>query len=793
MRELRTQIVLFIALILLTGLGVAAILLWWPTGGRTRLPASMPGVADYPAATYIGRSSCIDCHQQEAELWAGSDHDLAMQDANEDTVLGDFDDATFTHFGITTKFYRKDGGFYVNTAGPGGELQDYKIAYTFGITPLQQYLIAFPGGRYQVLGVSWDSRPESLGGQRWYSLYPDESILPDDPLYWTGPNQNWNFMCAECHSTNLQKNYDLATDSYDTRWAEMNVSCESCHGPGSNHVGWAKDAKRGIGNGDPAKGLAFRMESDGGTWQFEPDTNTAQRTRLREDQSMIQMCARCHSRRTVVAGEYRYGQDLLDTHRPELLTEGLYYADGQILDEVYVYGSFLQSRMYRKGVTCTDCHDPHSMKTYAPGNALCATCHLPDKFDTPSHTFHEQGTEAGSCVACHMPTKNYMGVDARLDHSIRVPRPDLSVELGVPNACNKCHEDQSYGWAAQAVAKWYGPDRRNEPHYGEALYAGQTGIPGANEMLAALADNPVQPGIARATAVSLLRDYPTQISYETIQKHVGNSDPMVRYAALSALEMSEPSLRLPVAYGLLEDPVLSVRVEAARVLAPVDTTQLNAAQRRAIKRGIEGYIQSQLANADRAESHMNIALVRTQRGQVDLAEQSYRTAIRINPMFAQAYVNLADLYRATERDDRSIQVLEEAVEAGVKEGVIHYSLGLALVRLGKTPDAIQAFQRAVELSPQDPRFGYTLGIALNSTEEPKRALQVLADTHQRHPTDQSTLYALMTISRDSGELDAALSYANTLLALNPDNPNAIKAFIQQAQRRRGQSGRRADD
>lgn len=398
MRQLRTQIGLFITLILLIGLAVTAVSLWWPTGGGSPLPVSVDGVLDYPPATYIGRASCNDCHQREHELWTGSHHDLAMEVANERTVLGDFDNTTFTHYGVTTTFYKKGGKFFANTEGPEGEMHDYEIAFTFGVTPLQQYLVAFPGGRYQVLGTCWDSRPESEGGQRWYHLYQDEPIPHDDPLHWTGPNQNWNFMCAECHSTNLRKNYDLATDSFDTRWSEINVSCEACHGPGSNHAKWAKATERGNGNGDKAMGLAYQMKDDGGTWLFEPGANTAQRTVPREDQSTIHMCARCHSRRTVVSDEFRHGQDLLDTHQPQLLTENIYHADGQILDEVYVYGSFLQSKMYQKGVTCTDCHAPHSMRVYSPGNTLCATCHLPD-----THQPAPSRRAPGLAGAAHLP------------------------------------------------------------------------------------------------------------------------------------------------------------------------------------------------------------------------------------------------------------------------------------------------------------------------------------------------------------------------------------------------------
>lgn len=781
MSSLRNQVLLLALIVSGIALGSLALTTWYPSVNPSTPTGAPTGSANYLPATYVGRSTCIDCHEQEQTLWTGSHHDLAMQVANDDTVLGDFNDVTFTHFDVTSTFFKNDGRFFVNTDGPDGAMHDYEIAYTFGVTPLQQYLIAFPDGRYQALGISWDSRPKEEGGQRWYHLYPDEPIPHNDELHWTGPSQNWNFMCAECHSTDLRKNYDLSTNTFNTTWSELNVSCEACHGPSSNHVKWANDKERGIDRGDPTMGMAFQIKDDGGTWEFAPDAVTAQRTKPREDRAMEQMCAQCHSRRASLTDRYKHGQDLLDTHRLSLLDENLYFPDGQILDEVYVYGSFLQSKMHQKGVTCTNCHDPHSMQTLATGNTLCSQCHLPDTFDTPDHHFHEQDTEASQCVACHMPTRTYMGADDRLDHSIRIPRPDLSIKLGSPNACNKCHDEETNEWSEDALNDWYGPYRRNEPHYGEALHAAQTNAPNADKKLVKLANDETRPEIVRATALSLLREHPSPLSYRTIQDYAKNDDPMIRLAALYALDSTEPALRLPIAFDLLDDPVRSVRNEAGRILAPVDTTTLEDAQRQAIEQGLENYIQTQLVNADRAESHLNIALVYTQRGQAEPAEQAYRTAIRVNPNFVQAYANLADLYRATERDDQAVQLLQQAIDAGANQGVIHYSLGLAYVRQGQTPEALHAFQRAAEVTPEDPQFGYTLGIALNSTGQPQRALQTLADNHQRHLTDQPTLFALMTISRDQKQWDAALQYANALLKLNPENPQAIRAFIQQIQ------------
>jgi hypothetical protein len=335
---------------------------------------------------YVGRDSCIDCHKREYELWKGSDHDIAMQEANEHTVLGEFNNAVFTQYGTTSKFYIRDGKYYVFTEGPGGELDEYEIAYTFGVTPLQQYLVEFPGGRYQMLPLCWDTRPPELGGQRWFHIYPDERIAPKDVLYWTKVNQNWNYMCAECHSTNVRKNYDLRNDRYQTTYSEIDVSCEACHGPGSKHTNWAKllDREKGFSEED-MMGLRFRLKDpDKGTWVFNMETGNARRTVPLRSIQQIEACARCHSRRRVINEDYIHGRTLLDTHVPSLLVEDLYFADGQIQDEVYVYGSFLQSKMFSKGVLCHDCHEPHSMRVYSHGNVLCYRCHLQQKFGAKS-------------------------------------------------------------------------------------------------------------------------------------------------------------------------------------------------------------------------------------------------------------------------------------------------------------------------------------------------------------------------------------------------------------------------
>ena len=380
-------------------------------------------------------------------------------------MLGDFDDAKFRHSGIESRFFRRDGKFMVRTDGPDGKLADFEISYTFGVWPLQQYLIEFPGGRYQTLGIAWDAREKSEGGQRWFHIYPNEKMDYRDQLHWTGMYQNWNLQCAACHSTNLRKGYDAASNTYKTTFSEINVACEACHGPASRHVEWAKQAKPPYSAKDD-KGLITLKTRWNEAWKFAAtDVASAQRDRP-ADAAAMNTCAACHARRSTITENGTPGAPLEDTHRLALLTAPNYYADGQQREEVYVWSSFLQTTMYQRGVTCMDCHEPHALKLRAEGNALCVRCHNAAAFDTEKHHFHKAGTKGAQCVECHMPAQNYMVVDARRDHGIRSPRPDLSVALGSPNACTQCHADRKPGWAIAAMDQWYGKTWRDRPHYG---------------------------------------------------------------------------------------------------------------------------------------------------------------------------------------------------------------------------------------------------------------------------------------------------------------------------------------
>jgi len=708
-------------------------------------------------AVYMGAKQCTSCHQEQFKLWQGSHHDLAMQHANEKTVLGDFNNTTFDYFGTVSKFYKKDKTFFVQTDGPDGKLTDYPIAYTFGVYPLQQYLIKFPQGRYQALNVVWDTRSKKQGGQRWFHLYPDEHIKHNDELHWTGINQNWNFMCADCHSTNLDKNYDLANKQYKTNWSEIDVGCEACHGPASKHIAWTENKDKAVK--DKGFSIAFN-ERKNISWVIDSVTGNAKRNPVKQSNIEIKTCAQCHSRRTTMKPGARPEHALLDNFQPSLLTEPLYHADGQINGEVYVYGSFIQSKMFHAGVTCSDCHEPHSLKIRADGNALCGQCHLPTKYDAAEHHLHKKRSKGSECVSCHMPAKNFMVVDARRDHSLRIPRPDLSMKLGVPNVCTQCHTDKPAKWAAEILEKKNGKPVKK--HFAEAIFAGRHGLPGAEQRLSQLIVDDAQPAIARATAVTLLPRYLSQQSAPMLQLAANDEQPLLGFALANALESIAAQRRLPFAYPLLYDDSRSTRMLAGRSLVGTSLNSLPAEATDKFNQAIKDYKDSQLFNADRPESLVNLANFYALQNKPEQAEQYYNKAISLAPYFTPAYVNLAEHYRSLGDEIRGEDVLKNALSQITEKTAIHHALGLLKVRQKQLDEAVEYLRLAAESPVATDRYVYVYAIALNSTGKAQLALKVLQKAQGQYPTSRDILAALVSINKEQGNHKESHTYENLL-------------------------------
>jgi tetratricopeptide (TPR) repeat protein len=749
-----------------------------PAQPSTRTATESAATTSIDGATYVGRAQCARCHQTQVARWQGSHHDLAMQEATTTTVLGNFANATFNYAGTTTRFSTRGDRFIVRTDGPDGRLSDYDVAFVFGVYPLQQYLIAFPDGRYQALSVAWDARPREQGGQRWFHLYATEKVTHADVLHWTKFSQNWNAQCATCHSTNLRKGYDRASNTYKTTWSEIDVSCESCHGPASAHVTWADTRGPGAPSlATPAEmGLTTSLrERRDVQWTMQMANGIAQRSPSPAvRRSEVEICAPCHARRAERFDAHVPGQPLLMSYRPSFLTEALYRPDGQMQDEVYNYGSFLQSRMHTAGVTCSDCHDPHSLKPRAEGNALCAQCHLPSTFDVKSHHGHEPGTTGGSCVACHMPTETYMGVDKRHDHAFRVPRPDFSERFDVPNACTSCHAGKTAAWASAALDRWRTPRWRQRPHFAETLVNARQGRIEAAAPLVGLASDMRQPAIVRASAIDLLPSAAPGELERTLDALAGDADPLVRLAVAQGLQALEPAARARVGGRLLEDPLRAIRVDAAAALAGESAAWLPAGQREALERDLADVRVSEQFNADRPESYVNLGLLEERRGNPAGAVAEYEAATRYAPWFVPAYVNLAELQRQGGNETLAEQTLRKGLAAVPDNADLLYALGLSVYRQQRPADAVDLLGKAAKAAPQVPRYPFAYALALEAQGKQAEALRVIDTALVRHPDNRELLDAGLGVAQKGADMDRARGYVRRLLRLAPNDPALVQ-------------------
>jgi len=717
------------------------------------------------AATFVDESRCAACHAAEATAWRGSHHQLAMQPVHGARGLGDFSGTRVAG----ARFLRRDSLYLVETTGPDGRPATYRVQWVFGIHPLQQVLIPLPGGRLQAFNVAWDS----VRG-RWFDLSPAVRS-PRDPLHWSGPRQNWNYMCAECHATGLRRNWDTTAAEYRTTWHRLDVGCQACHGPGSRHVEWADAARRDATRPPPdsAYGLEVALPA-------------------RQAQGEIETCARCHSRRAPLGDGFEHRNRLMDDYLPALLDEGLYHADGQIQDEVYEYGSFQQSRMFARGLRCSDCHDPHSQRTRLEGNALCTSCHNPTApsarpgidtrglrraaYDSASHTFH-RGTGPGTrCVDCHAPVTTYMMVDPRRDHSFRIPRPDLGVRLGVPDACTKCHDTKGPAWAAARVAEWYGPGRRQESHFGVALDAGRRGAPGAATGLDSLVRDSTVPAIVRATALSLLVRYPAASRLARFDAALSDPDPQVRHAALGGYAWLDPAARAAALRRLLGDPVRAVRLEAARMLADASPADVGESIE-ALRRALAEYERAQQALADRAEGWGNLGALYGAQGRTAEAERAFRRAVEQDSTFVAGYVNLADVLRSRSGESAAEAVLRAGISRNPGAGQLYHALGLALWRQQRREEALAALARAAALVPEDPRVGFVHAVALHDLGRPAEARRALEQVLARHPWDRETRLTLAAYRVQAGDRAGAAALAAELAAINPEDPALLGAGL----------------
>ncbi len=730
---------------------VSGVLLERQAGGRAAA-AGTPG--------YVKAVACKSCHEQVYAAWQDSHHGWALRSPTEDNVLGDFNGSTFEHAGVTSRFYKRDGQHFVETQGADGASAEFKIKFTVGVAPLQQYLVELDRGRLQALDTAWDA-----GGNRWYHLYPDQQIAPGDGLHWTGPYKNWQTRCAECHQTNFVKGYEPNSRTYQSTWSDLTVACEACHGPGQAHVAWARnpagyDTAQFSGVNEKGLSVAFGAKAP---------------------QTELQLCGRCHSRREPLGADSPPpSKPFADHYNLALLRQGLYHADGQIDDEVYVYGSFLQSKMHARGVTCSNCHEPHSAKLKASGNAVCTQCHnpagnpdfatlKPANYDSTDHHQHKDGSPGAQCVSCHMPAKNYMVIDARRDHSFKVPRPDLSVKLGTPDACTGCHDDKTAVWAADQVKQWYPDSRSGNPHYAEGFAKARAGAIDATvrNQLIATATDIMQPAIVRATALDYLRPVIDAQALEQLSDLLQDNSELVRTATARLFRTAPAQLRVKRLVPLMEDKLTSVRIAAARELINIPPTGFPEPSRAKVAAAIVEFQNSLALKSDYPETQMSIAGVALNIRNMSAAEAALKEALRLDPQLGNAWHMLARIQLASRKPETAQRTLTAGLKALPEAGPLHQLMGITLLQLGQVDRAVKSLRAAADAMPQDAGVRIDLADVLTRLNQHTRAEPVIQEAYNLAPGNPNVLALLATNRMKQGALKEARDIVQQLVTRYP--------------------------
>ncbi len=727
------------------------------------------------SAGHVAESECLGCHAEQAARHARSHHAQAMLPASDDSVRARFP-SSYQGPGPQADFLREGGRFLVDTVGPDGERGRFVIAYTFGFEPLQQYLLELPGGRLQALDLAWDTR-----AGRWFWLGEDEEQggAANSRLHWSGSFYRWNRNCADCHSTAVEKGFDLASGEYATRYAHVSIGCQSCHGPGGAHVDWAKTTAAGTAAALADKGLAASASAES--------------------------CLGCHARRVSIAEGFGVGKAFLDHHSPSLITSGLYFPDGQIRDEVFEYASLMQSRMGAAGVNCLDCHDAHSGELRLPGDGVCLQCHAPGAqsrfaavvpqadFASSRHHHHPSAgsgsasASGAACVDCHMPTRTYMKVDPRRDHSFSIPRPDLSARFGVPNACTNCHQQRDAAWAAATMDDWYGRQWRQRPSSAAAFAAawgerGGSGRRGAAEAMRKLLVRTDLAGIVRGSALLAYAELVGPAARTNLQAGARAADPLVRLGAAQGAAQLPPAMRGEVIGELLADPLRAVRLASLRSLAAVPPTSLSPAQRQqlaAAEADLAAYLQ---ANIDTAEAHELLANVRFDQQRWAEAEAAFRQSLRLDPRHVDAYLNLAELMRLRNGEAAALAVLDEGLRANAGSAELHHARGLARVRAGELAKAADELARARALAPRSSLYAYTHALALDSLGRSVEAYESLRTAALLDREDEQLLAVELQLALKLGRVNEARLLARSLLRLDADN-ESVRALLQSLQER----------
>lgn len=692
---------------------------------------------------YGGSQSCNECHPQVYEKWRYSHHALAERQLIPAIDKTAFDPPRKFKHGTQVSEARINQGVYeVVTMGRDGLVKPFRVERVFGVSPLRQFVIKDESGRFQVTEIAVDSNTGE-----WFNVFGDEDRKPGEWGHWTGRGMTWNSMCAVCHNTRFIKNYNSEKDSYDSRMAEMGVGCEACHGALIAHNQWQK--KNPNKKGDPAI-VKFTTNQ----W--------------------ISICGSCHSRRSDLSGNFKPGEDFFDHFILSIPDEtDTFYPDGQVRDEDFELTAFLSSKMSQAGVSCLDCHEPHTYKNILSGNALCLRCHgtpIPPapKIDPQTHSFHKPDTAGFYCVDCHMPQTAYMQRHLRRDHGFGIPDPLMTIKFNIPNACNRCHTNQTAQWSLEYVEKWYGEKMNRWSR--ERTIAIAHGKEGESEAVSGLLKifKTEKIPLWRAAAINLLKRW--SFNPEALNAILSASEddsPLVRAMSARALEpfaQNPDSVPYAALKRLLNDKSRSVRVQAAWALrSSLDTNSLAGKE----------LVEYMNYNSDQPAGLLQWGVFYFDRGEPRKAVDIFKKAILWETNSAPLHYSLAICYSALGKAEEAVVELETACRYAPRNPEYRFKLALAYNEAGKLEKTIQTLEETVKLDPEFDQAWYNLGLAYDSSGDSEKALNALNRAEVLNPYSARIPYARATILYKLQRFDEAKKSALRALQIEPNYKEAL--------------------
>ncbi len=696
--------------------------------------------------------TCVACHAEIHAGWAKSDHALANRplDAEHDR------EAFQKHPVITDGGSKFELAWPTDAAGqpamnevmPDGTKRAFTPAAVLGWKPLRQMLLPSEGGRLQPTDLAYDPAKKE-----WFNTFGQEGRRHGEWGHWTGRGMNWNSMCAHCHMTGYQKNYDATKDAYASTWVEHGVGCIQCHGalPSDHASKYASKTKKA---------------SEGFDSAIMGDRKRAMET-----------CAPCHARNELLTDTFQPGASYHDHYRITLPVQpGVYWPDGQQRDEDFNWTSVLISRMGHAGVTCMDCHDPHTNKMILPteNNQLCLQCHaapgrqqpngtLATVIDPLVHSHHAPDTPGSRCVDCHMPTTSYMQRAPRHDHGWLKPDPLLTKELNIPNACSRCHADKPIDTLIAATDAWYGEKMNSRQRArARAVDAAQTGKPGATDQLLAALNGEDIPAW-RATLLQLAAPDAAQRADVVAagRQALVAADPLERAAGvqvLGSLPQSAEWLR-----PLLNDPVRLVRLDAewalSRELAP-DSPE---------RRELDTYFKLTL---DQPSGRFRIGQDLANRGQLVEAEREMALAAKWDPYSGGIHEGRGFVLAQLGRSAEAGAAFYRAGQLAPNDAQAPYRAALAYAEGGHLTEAENALRESVRRDPQLDRAWYNLGLLLAQKEKLAEAQEALQKAESaalaRGERVADYPYALATLLLRGERKEEGLAAAKRALEYDPN-------------------------